>query len=135
MKIMRCQLAAVLVLILAVPVLAADDHRLVEAAKKAYEAKAAAYESGLTNDVEALYSWSRRWMEAELHSAAKEDDRIAAYTAHLDRMKPLAEKIAVRMQAGARGGTPDNQDAANYFVAEAKTWVRNSKADPHEPNR
>jgi hypothetical protein len=61
------------------------------------------------------FLWSRRWLESELARSDKTDDKIAAYSVHLKRVQALANDVAVRTEVGARGGTHNNLDAAQYL--------------------
>src|SRR5262245_46728700 len=58
----------------------------LEAARKTFEAYWA-YRSW--SDVEIPYRWSCRWLEAQNQRSDARKDRIAAFQAHLKRMKAL----------------------------------------------
>ena len=62
---------------------------------------------------EELYTWSRRWLDAELDLAANKDERVAAHQRQLDRMKDW-EKQAEAMAAAGQGRQSDASAAAYY---------------------
>jgi hypothetical protein len=95
-----------------------------QAAQHAYEATVEAYHAGLA-DFEAVYRWSRRWMQAE---QAERGD--AAIQSHLDRMQTFYSQIKVRREEGLRGGEEANFAAAHYYVVEAKDMLKQAKKSP-----
>jgi hypothetical protein len=70
--------------------------------------------------MEGLYTWSRRWMEAERDAAADDAGRRAAVDAHAARMKSLAERAAKAFDAGRLSAA--DACAPRYYAAEAEQW-------------
>jgi hypothetical protein len=89
-----------------------------EAARTAYEATVKQYDTGLA-DVEAVYRWSCRWMEAE-----RPDRGAAAIQSHISRMQSFYDKIAKLHENGVRGGEEANFAAAHYYVVEAREMLK-----------
>ena len=87
---------------------------LAEAAQAAYDSTMSAFIAG-TTDVEKVYSWSIRWMDAE--------DTPAARQSHLARMQELHRSIVAKHQHGAAGGEVEIYHATMYYVVEAKGIV------------
>jgi hypothetical protein len=90
----------------------------VKAAKTAYEATVKQYDTGLA-DVEAVYRWSCRWMEAE-----RPDRGAAAIQSHINRMQSFYDKIAKLHENGVRGGEEASFAAAHYYVVEAREMLK-----------
>src|SRR5262245_36236919 len=65
-----------------------------DAARKAYEMHWVRLRTDTSADPEKLYTWSRRWMEAEQALREEKATERAAVQAHLDRMKQLEEFFA-----------------------------------------
>jgi hypothetical protein len=95
-----------------------------QAAKRAYEATVAEYETGVA-DLESVYRWSCRWMQAE-----RGERGDAAIQSHLDRMQASYDKIAKLHEVGAKGGSAANLAAARYYVVEAKEMLEQAKTSP-----
>jgi hypothetical protein len=96
----------------------------MEAARKTYE-RTWEVEGGSV-DVEHVYQWSRRWLEAERQLSDKKSDRSAAAQGHLDRMKALQKRagdlhktISISMQ---------QLSATEFYRVEAEIWVLEAKA-------
>ncbi len=76
-------------------------------------------------DVETIYSWSRRWLEAVRESGEQGSDRKAV-EAHLDRMKKMEQLVQKHL---ASGGTSFVQlSAAEYYRLEAEIWFEQAKS-------
>ena len=95
-----------------------------QAARRAYEATLTDYYSNLA-DIEAVYRWSCRWMQAE---GAKRG--AAAIQSHFDRMQALCDQVTKRHKTGAVGGDDANFAAARYYVVEAKEMLTRAKGLP-----
>lgn len=89
----------------------ASQKARVDAAQKAYGLAEAQHQAG-TATVEAVYTWSRRWAEAQRASGVG-----AAMADHGKRMKSL--EAAVKAKVGAGAASALDAQAAAYFVAEA----------------
>jgi hypothetical protein len=92
-----------------------------EAAKAAFEAVKASVAVG-RDPTEAIYTWSVRWLTAQLEGGAKAP---AALEDHLQRMKELEAAVTAKFQSGtaAKGDTL----AAAYYRAEAEVWAARKK--------
>jgi hypothetical protein len=102
---------------------------VLAAAKKTYESMyEAAYGIEASVDMETLYLWSRHWLDAELAVASSAKEKLAAYTAHLDRLKPHRDFMAERLRLGVRNITTNKLNAVEYYVAEAEMWVQKAKS-------
>jgi len=117
----RVSLVSVLLaLLLAVPATASHAKprdlaaERLAAAADLFAAAKGAYDTG-TGTVDAVYTWSVRWLEAA-------SARATARGAHLDRMKAL-EATAKEKVASGLAPTLDVKAAA-YFRVEAELWAR-----------
>ncbi len=111
---------------LVAPVAAAPDAKQlakarVTAAEKVFTGTLAFLKSGRAI-AESAYTWSVRWLDAELANgkAAK-----VAYAEHLARMTTLETELAKAVQAGA-ASTIDGE-SASYFKLEAEIWALRNK--------
>jgi hypothetical protein len=96
-----------------------EQQEMIDAAGKALEASAALYEVGAGGvTLEGVYSWSRRWADAQADGAAK-GEQVKAFIAHRDRMQKLFEKVKGKFDSGVAGGERDKYEAARYYAAEA----------------
>ena len=86
-----------------------------------------AYDTG-GGDIESLYRWSNRWMQAE---QAERGD--AAIQSHLDRMQALCNRVTALYQTGASGGEATNFTAARYYVVEAREMLKQAKNPRNSP--
>jgi hypothetical protein len=139
---MRKELAVtMLAALLAVQICRADDepsnasdadHHLAiakrDAARKAYEAWWANYRDR-AGPGEWVYIWSKRWLRAEKELSSQHDDQVAAYQAHLERMREL-EGIVTRLQRARPGlATIDQISSARYYRIEAEIWYEQSRQE------
>jgi beta-lactamase regulating signal transducer with metallopeptidase domain len=97
----------------------AAELKMVEAAKKAFEATLSAYLSGTTT-LDPLVAWSTRWLAAELVLAKTRDDQVAAARANLERLQSIHRGIAALYTSGSRGGESQQMETINYYVADAE---------------
>lgn len=118
----------------ALAVSAPDDARLreptaearLEAARQTFELLAKDAAAGRHRDMDRSYLWSRRILEVQLELAEGNGGRVAAYEAHLDRMKPLAEVAETEYKAGL---APRADAAATVFYQlEARSWLAKAAA-------
>jgi hypothetical protein len=108
-----------LVLVLSLPLTAhAQDATPAARAALAHQLydRALAGTSMGTANVEEVYTWSVRWMRAELEAHTPN-----AAQAHLDRMTQFLTRVHSSVAAGAR--TTADETACQYYVAEARAWV------------
>jgi hypothetical protein len=110
------------------PIAASEtDHRLAvakrDAARKAYLAWWANYRDR-AGPGEWVYHWSKRWLRAENDLATGHDDQLAAYQAHLERMRELEGIVSRLQQAKAGLATIDELSSTRYYRIEAEIWYR-----------
>jgi hypothetical protein len=102
---------------------------LLEAAKEVYQGYKKQMEAGQSvragDNSEFLYRWSRRWLEAELAVDKAKNKQIAAYAAHLDRMKGLETKRQSELEVGQVGRF--EVAVAVFFRIEAEQWLNEAK--------
>ncbi len=97
----------------------ADLAKQAEAARKGYEAADIECQAGVDRHLEVVYTWSKRWMEAELQQYDEPDKKLAAAEAHLKRMTRMNElNHAVVDPASGSRVTPVQY--TEYYVAEAQ---------------
>ena len=72
--------------------------------------------------------WSHRWMDEELRLATGPAARIAAITAHLERVRSI-EQIAEARKESARGTDVDILKA-RYYRLEAEEMLADARANP-----
>ncbi|MBI3838843.1 MAG: HEAT repeat domain-containing protein [Planctomycetia bacterium] len=101
------------------PQMSAASQKMVEQAQKAYEATVPAYEAE-TATLEAVCEWSLRWMAAAEGVASEDKLKIAAVSAHLERMRNVQKKAEALYQIGSKGGEAKEMATANFYVAEAE---------------
>jgi hypothetical protein len=92
----------------------------VKAARDTYQLKLRRLKESQGLPME-LPAWSRRWLEAEVALAEKKADRVAAYQAHLDRMKEV-ERLTHNFARTGQGRAED-ATGATYFRTEAEIWL------------
>jgi len=97
----------------------------LETAGQVYKLTVEAYRGGRT-DAEAVYRWSRRWLEAERDLGDKKADPVVLLKAHRDRMKTLRETAVTRYRAGQ--GTQAEALGAEFYLAEAELWLLQAAA-------
>jgi len=129
--------------------LSKEQQQMIDSAHRAYEASAASWEAVNGATVEGVYTWSRRWADAEADGAPK-GEQVKACMAHRDRMKKALVTVGKLHDAGEVGGEKDKWEAARYYVAEADYLLlkkaqdnkrspcvsasRSATADPRTPN-
>jgi len=96
-----------------------EQQQMIDAAVKASEAVTVLYDIGAGGvTLEGVYTWSRRWADAQGDGAPK-GEQVKAYMAHRDRMKKLFDKVKRRHDDGVVGGEKPRYEAAQYYAAEA----------------
>jgi hypothetical protein len=103
--------------------------KMVEEARKAYEANLQAYEAGNVT-LEGVYNWSSRWMGAAKGDNFDRVKEMAAVDAHLERMRKLRERVKALHDAAVGGGETDKLAAVDFFIAEAERMKANLAARP-----
>jgi hypothetical protein len=73
------------------------------------------------------YYWSRLVLDSQQDLSNVKADRVAAFEAHLDRMRRL-EALVVRVRKLGFGFSTD-VGATAYYRLEAERWLEKAKAD------
>lgn len=94
---------------------------MLEEARKVFELRLTRYQNGGALEVETLYQWSSRWLEAELDLAADATGKTATLKAHLERMKEVEKSAVARMKAGQ--GPESDAAAGRYYRTQAEVWL------------
>ena len=100
---------------------------LLEAAKAVYQGHTERMKirSEGVRDLEYLCHWSRRWLDAERAIDKAKDKQVAAYSAHLDRMKALE---GIWQKVIKDGGAAKYELAVLVFYRiEAEQWLAEAK--------
>jgi len=110
----------------------AADHTMAiakrDAARRSYQAWWANYRDRASPG-EWVYLWSKRWLGAEKELSSRHDDQVAAYQAHLERMREL-EGIVSRMQQAKPGlARIDELSTTRYYRIEAEIWYEKSRKE------
>jgi len=111
------------------PQVSKEQQEMVDAARDASEKIAACYDIGaLSVTLEDVYTWSRRWADAQADGAPK-GEQVKAYMAHRDRMKLLFAKVKRKHDDGVVGGENPRYEAARYYAAEATYLLLKKSSD------
>jgi hypothetical protein len=73
-------------------------------------------------DFQPFYLWSRRWMQAELDLSKNKAEKIAAFGAHLSRMKKLQQVLKSAIRHDLRL-TITAVDEVPFYCLEAEKWL------------
>lgn len=109
----------------ALPSASSQPHRQATPAKlsshagKAYAEAFTHYKSGQA-DVESVYTWSVRWLDAELNGATGRKAKKKAFAAHQTRMRDLRSLVQNQFGIGAASALAVH--AADYFATQAALW-------------
>ncbi|HLN28925.1 MAG TPA: hypothetical protein VK395_14355 [Gemmataceae bacterium] len=98
----------------------------VTAARKAYEETALLYREARTRDVDRIYLWSRRWLDAQRDAAKGKADEEAAYAGHWNRMKAVEDSVKNRLRSGAAAAI--EVPAVEFYRLEAEIWLSQARA-------
>jgi hypothetical protein len=90
-----------------------------DAARKTFEVTWINYRQGRAGG-DTLYRWSRRWLKAERELSDRPAEQVAAFKAHLDRMRNL-ERLVQNVQPTGQT-TVDEVSGAAFYRAEAELW-------------
>jgi RNA polymerase sigma factor (sigma-70 family) len=93
--------------------------QLVETARSAYQATWEAYRSGHAS-AEQLYDASRRWMESQNEPPIASAARVAAASAHLDRMRDLQRVESDRPHSPSKAAEVAR---IRSYVTQARFWL------------
>lgn len=97
----------------------ASPSKLAEHAEKTYAATFTRYKTGLT-DVEEVYTWSVRWLDAELRTATASKAKKKAFAAHQTRMRDLRNQVKSLFGIGTAPAVAVH--AADYYATQAALW-------------
>jgi hypothetical protein len=103
------------------PALAGLAKARADAARRAYQESVDLYREGRSRDVDRIYLWSQRWLEAEREAAPRKEAERAAYEAHYRRMRQLENLIRDRYKAGV--AAPIELPAVEFYRLEAEGWL------------
>jgi hypothetical protein len=97
---------------------------LVEAAKAAYEGyfERRNVDISVVWDPEYVYRWSRRWLESERSLDNAKEKRVAASSAHLERMRKLEA-----LQKNSRLASKPELALVKFYRIEAEQWLAEAK--------
>src|SRR4051794_2878195 len=95
-------------------------NRRRDSARKTYQTLWVNYRERRASE-DALYRWSVRWLKAERQLSDRQDDQVAAYKAHWDRMRDLERLIRQVERSGVT--TVDEVSAAEFYRVEAEFWL------------
>jgi hypothetical protein len=101
------------------------DRALAKAAEDQYTIRWKEYLAGKTV-TDFVLPWSVNWLKAQLKLCDKKADVIAAYEAHLERMKQVEDAGKQKFEAGAVAGSQYYQ--ATYYRIEAEIWLEEARA-------
>jgi RNA polymerase sigma factor (sigma-70 family) len=97
--------------------------QFVQAARSAYQATWEAFRSGSASE-EQVYEASRRWLEAQSERVGSFKSRVAAQTAHLDRIRDLVRAEGDRPHSPAKAAA-----VARVKAYEAEARLRLAEAN------
>jgi outer membrane protein TolC len=98
---------------------------MLEVARTTFELKMRAIQKGEARDMDQMYPWSRRWLDAERAASRSKADRITALESHLARMKQIYD-VAQQLQKAGELGRADVV-AFQFYIAEAELWISQAK--------
>lgn len=104
----------------------------LEAARKVYNLNLARVKGGQGSFNE-LFGWSEKWLDAELPLIVKQDDRVKAIRAHLERTREVERLAAMFVTAGQAKAA--DAEAATYYRVEAEIRAIREGAGPQAPNK
>jgi hypothetical protein len=95
----------------------------LDAARRAYKETYDLYREGRTRDVDRIFLWSQRWLDAEREVSTKKPAQVLALEGHWKRMKQIEDLIRGRYRAGV--AAPIELPAVEYYRLDAEiTWLR-----------
>lgn len=100
----------------------------LKAANEAYRLYQERHKKEGDVEAETLYLWSNRILNAERDAASKEEQRITALQAHLDRMMQLESETKRRLEGGKVRA--HEMAAAEFYRLEAELWLARGKGVP-----
>jgi hypothetical protein len=110
----------------------ANARARMEAARKVYQGNRLRFSRDPTFKMESItffetqYRWSTRWAQAEAEAGEKKAARVAAFEAHLARMRE--QEKAVKSMAGKKGTLAPYEPAyAEYYRLEAEKLLAEVK--------
>jgi hypothetical protein len=103
------------------PTLASLAKARADAARRAYQESDKLYREGRSRDVDRIYLWSQRWLDAEREAAPGEKEKISAFEAHFRRMRQLENLIRNRYNSGVAAAI--ELPAVEFYRLEAEGWL------------
>src|SRR5581483_10695487 len=97
----------------------------VAAAAKAYEETVLLYREARSRDLDRIYLWSKRWLDAQRDANSGKAEQQAAFDAHWKRMKQLQELIDNRMRSGVGAAVEVAQ--VEFYRLEAELWLTRAR--------
>ena len=71
-----------------------------------------------------VYTWSVRWLNAQLELSETKGQKIVAYQEHQKRMKQLHDQVKLMVGGGNSGLLPDSAvPESEWYLAEAELWL------------
>jgi hypothetical protein len=110
---------------------ASGPRSLADAAKAAYESIATEREVDRHN-LEDLYVWSQRWLQAELSIATNAQQRLKLYEDHKDRMRDLHDLQAKLHEAGVAGVSHTAICTTKFYLTEAELLLQRQRKAPNK---
>lgn len=99
----------------------------LDVAIPAYDGAYLSWQRGL-GDVETVYRWSKRWMDAEVQLAKTTAEKATAADKHLARMRGFLAEATKRMDVGQV--TVLDSKSTEWYVAEAEELLLSWKSAP-----
>jgi hypothetical protein len=101
-------------------------------AKACFEATQAAYDAG-TITLDLVLTTAEKLRDAELAVAKDDKQRLKSLRAHLERIKPIRDKIQALQRMGARGGEAEKALFSELAYQDAEIAVLSAMSAPAEP--
>jgi hypothetical protein len=105
------------------------------AAEDAYKRFLDHKEPNASNNLETLYEWSKRLLEAQRDAAASNEDEVKAFQAHLSRIEGLEKdiknawtEILPRLRREQKAAAEYQLALVALYRAEAELWLARAKA-------
>lgn len=77
-------------------------------------------------DPESIVLWSRRWAEAEAQAGTTKAARLAAFQAHVQRMRKLEREVQALVREQSL--SPYHGASADYHRRQAEDWLARENA-------
>jgi hypothetical protein len=104
----------------------------VKTAKDCFDAMLAAYNAG-TVTLDLVLTTGEKLRDAELAIAKNDKEGLKSLRTHLERIKPIRDKIQALQRMGARGGEAEKALFSELAYQDAEIAVLSAMAAPAEP--